>query len=225
MEGTMECSVCYTKDNLKSICKTSPLHQVCGSCFDMMRRTPNCFGQIDLKCPECRGDVEIVREQRQRRCGLCGETGHDRRTCPERDPVAEAERLKKLKKQREDRRARGEISRRVVRGSVADIQRILDAERDAIERQTAQLARRRAETLARRREYQALADQTMARMERANIVAQHTGTLSSRISASGTNVWTPNVSQEQVLRAILATRDSGQVLNDTEVAILHALTE
>jgi len=182
MEGTMECSVCYTKDNLKSICATSPLHKVCGQCFNMMKTTPNCFGIVDLKCPECRGDIQEVREQRTRRCGICGEIGHDRRKCSQRDPVAEAERLKKLKEQRERSRARqreqtnpyltptGRV--RVVRGSMADMAR--RAERQAY-------MARRAERQAER---QAEADATMARMARADaIVARHTGTFSSRVSA------------------------------------------
>ncbi len=214
----MECSVCYTKDNLKSICATSPLHKVCGQCFNMMRRTPNCFGIVDLKCPECRGDIQEVREQRTRRCGICGEIGHDRRTCSQRDPVAEAERLKKLKEQRERRRARqreqtnpyltptGRV--RVVRGSMAD--------------------------MAQRAERQAEADATMARMARADaIVARHTGTFSSRVSAvrleaGAGSRWaqqTPQDRHRTYVERICLLRESGQVIDSVEERILNNYTE
>jgi len=223
----MECSVCYTKDNLKSICATSPQHKVCGHCFNMMKTTPNCFGIVDLKCPECRGDIQEVREQRTRRCGICGEIGHDRRKCSQRDPVAEAERLKKLKEQRERRRARqreqtnpyltptGRV--RVVRGSMAD--------------------------MARRAERQAEADATMARMARADaIVARHTGTFSSRVSAVRleARVWNPapsirmpngrleRIDNDFLRRCVSMTCDiieDGQVLNEVEERFLNNYRE
>jgi hypothetical protein len=100
MSGEM-CPICWedlNEDNYQVICWNS--HQLCRGCYRRHKRSRG------AKCPECRGtmidwDVEVVAVvvRRARRCGICRQEGHDRRSCARRHlrqieaqrvPVAEA---------------------------------------------------------------------------------------------------------------------------------------